>query len=85
MPFLSPSAARVPSLSLLLADQAEPPRRVARHLEVSLRTLKSYAATGNAPRAVYLALWLESCWGIPLDEDKKWIKKHFRKTSTRTG
>lgn len=64
MPFLSPSAARVPPLSFLLADQIKPPQRVARHLGVSLRTLQRYAATGNAPRAAYLALWFESRWGI---------------------
>lgn len=46
MPFLSPSAARVPPLSFLLADQTEPPRRGARHLGVSLRTLQRYAASG---------------------------------------
>ncbi|MDR6859835.1 hypothetical protein [Variovorax guangxiensis] len=64
MPFLSPSAARVPPLSFLLADQTEPPRHIARHLGVSLRTLQRYAASGNAPRAVYLALWFESSWGL---------------------
>ncbi|SDC46230.1 hypothetical protein SAMN05444679_103131 [Variovorax sp. CF079] len=64
MPFLSPSAARVPPLSFLLADQIEPPRRIAQHLGVSLRTLQRYAASGNAPRAVYLALWFESHWGL---------------------
>jgi hypothetical protein len=26
---------------------------------VSLRTLQRYAASGNAPRAVYLTLWFE--------------------------
>jgi uncharacterized membrane protein YkvA (DUF1232 family) len=60
MPFLSPSAARVPPLSFLLADQVEPPRHIARHLGLSLRTLQRYAASGNAPRAAYLALWFES-------------------------
>ena len=50
MPFLSPSAARVPPLSFLLADQIEPPQLIARHLGVSLRTLQRYVATGNAPR-----------------------------------
>jgi hypothetical protein len=31
---------------------------------VSLRTLQRYAASGNAPRAVYLTLWFESRWGL---------------------
>ena len=64
MPFLSPSAARVPPLSFLLADQVEPPRHIARHLGLSLRTLQRYAASGNAPRAVYPTLWFESRWGL---------------------
>jgi hypothetical protein len=65
MPFLSPSAARVPPLSFLLADQVEPPRQIARHLGLSLRTLQRYAASGNAPRAVCLALCLRAAgdWG----------------------
>lgn len=56
MPFLAPSFARLPPLDFLLADQREPRQRIARHLGVSLRTLQSYQASGNAPRAVYLAL-----------------------------
>jgi hypothetical protein len=31
---------------------------------VSLRTLQRYAASGNAPRAVYLTRWFESRWGL---------------------
>ena len=31
---------------------------------MSLRTLQRYQASGNAPRAVYLALWFESRWGM---------------------
>jgi predicted metal-dependent HD superfamily phosphohydrolase len=54
----------VPPLSFLLADQVEPPRHIARHLGLSLRTLQRYAASGNAPRAIYLALWFESRWGM---------------------
>jgi hypothetical protein len=64
MPFLAPSFARLPSLDFLLADQMEPRKAIARHLGVSLRTLQRYAASGNAPRAVYLALWFESRWGM---------------------
>ena len=64
MPFLAPSFARLPPLSFLLADQMEPRKAIARHLGVSLRTLQRYQASGNAPRAVYLALWFESRWGM---------------------
>ena len=64
MPFLSPSGARLPPLAYLLADQAAPRRHVARHLGISLRTLQRYIATDHAPRAVQLALWFESHWGM---------------------
>ena len=64
MPFLAPSFALLPPLSHLLADQTEPRKKIARHLGVSLRTLQRYQASCNAPRAVYLALWFESRWGM---------------------
>ncbi|MGR4869964.1 hypothetical protein ACIPRI_13975 [Variovorax sp. LARHSF232] len=62
MPFRAPSAARMPPLDFLLADQIASPQRIARHLGVSLRSLQRWRASGNAPRAVYLALWFESRW-----------------------
>ena len=55
MPFLAPSFARLPPLDYLLADQMESRKHIARHLGVSLSTLQRYQASGNAPRAVYLA------------------------------
>ena len=64
MPFLAPSFARLPPLAYLLDDQSESRRKIARHLGVSFRTLQRYQASGNAPRAVYLALWFESRWGM---------------------
>jgi hypothetical protein len=64
MPFLAPSFARLPPLAFLVADQVESRNHIARHLGVSLRTLQRYQASGNAPRAVYLALWFESRWGM---------------------
>lgn len=54
----------MPPLDFLLADQLAPPERIARHLGVSLRSLQRWRASGNAPRAVYLALWFESRWGM---------------------
>lgn len=63
MPYIAPSFARLPPLDYLLADQ-EPRKQIARHLGVSLRTLQRYQASGNAPRAVYLALWFDSRWGM---------------------
>ncbi|MGJ7497838.1 hypothetical protein ACSFA8_22535 [Variovorax sp. RT4R15] len=70
MPFLAPSPARLPPFSFLLSDQTEPQKKVARHLGVSLRTLQRYKARGNAPRAVYLALWFESRWGMSALHEK---------------
>ncbi|WP_213957575.1 helix-turn-helix domain-containing protein [Variovorax sp. dw_954] len=64
MPFSAPSPARMPPLDYLLADQLEPPKRIARHLGVSLRTLQRWKANSNAPRTAYLALWFESRWGL---------------------
>lgn len=64
MPFLAPTFARLPPLAFLLADQMESRKKIARHLGVSLRTLQRYQASGNAPRAIYLALWFESRWGM---------------------
>ncbi|MBS0340397.1 MAG: helix-turn-helix domain-containing protein [Proteobacteria bacterium] len=52
MPFLAPSAARLPPLAYLLADQLAPRKKIARHLGLSLRTLQRYIAAGHAPRAV---------------------------------
>ena len=31
---------------------------------MSLRSLQRWRASGNAPRAVYLALWFDSRWGM---------------------
>ncbi|HEY9223425.1 MAG TPA: hypothetical protein VIP27_04640 [Variovorax sp.] len=57
MPFRAPSAARMPPLDFLLADQMAPPEHIARHLGESRRSLQRWRASGNAPRTVYLALW----------------------------
>ena len=46
----------MPPLDFLLADPMAPAKRIARHLGVSLRSLQRWRASGNAPRAVYLAL-----------------------------
>lgn len=53
----------MPSLDQLLADLPATPDQVARHLGISPRTLKDYQRTGNAPRAVLLALFWETRWG----------------------
>lgn len=43
---------------------------MARHLGVSLRSLQRYPARGHAPRAIYLALWFESRWGMSALHEK---------------
>lgn len=58
-------------------------KRIARHLGLSVDTLKRYAKTGNAPRVVHLALFWESRWGLGvLDVDihnrNKWQMGHIR-------
>lgn len=65
----APIQARVPHLSILLDDLAHvPPKRLAAHLGVSLRTLQRWRADGQAPRAVMLALFWESRWGRDLSD-----------------
>ena len=39
---------------------------IANHLGVSVKTLERYKRTGDAPRAVMLALFYESRWGYSL-------------------
>jgi hypothetical protein len=58
-------------------------KRIARHLGLSVDTIKRYAKTGNAPRVVHLALFWESRWGLGvLDADihnrNKWQLGHIR-------
>lgn len=60
-------ATHTPPLSMLLDDIFErDPRKVARHLGVTLATLKRWQAADQAPRAAMLALFYESRWGYSL-------------------
>lgn len=61
--FRAPSHAGLPSLADILADLPANPAQVARHLGISTVTLSRYAAAGQAPRAVMLALFWETRWG----------------------
>ena len=61
--FRAPTAAGLPPFSFLLHDLPAPPPRVARHLGVSLRTVRRWLAVDQAPRPVMLALFWESRWG----------------------
>lgn len=61
--FRAPSMAGLPGLDQLLADLPATPDQIARHLGISLRTLRGYVQNNSAPRPVLLALFWESRWG----------------------
>lgn len=61
--FRSPSGAGLPSISTMLDDIPATHDQVARHLGIKPSTLKTYRRTGNAPKAVLLALFWETRWG----------------------
>lgn len=58
---------QLPPLSLLLDDMpTRCTRSIARHLGISERTLKRYQDKDQAPRALMLALFWESRWGLSI-------------------
>ena len=60
-------ATHTPPLSLLLDDMFEKnPKKVAKHLGVTVATLKRWKAADHAPKAAMLALFYESRWGYSL-------------------
>lgn len=60
-------ATHTPPLSYLLDDLfTRDPKKVAKHLGVTVRTLERWKAADDAPRAVLLALFYESRWGYSL-------------------
>lgn len=60
-------ASHTPPLSYLLDDIfVRDLKKVAKHLGVSVQTLKKWKATDSAPRAALLALFYESRWGYSL-------------------
>lgn len=61
--FRAPTRAGLPDLSTMLSDLPPAPA-VAAHLGISRRTLHRYALANQAPRAVMLALFWETRWGI---------------------
>lgn len=62
--FRAPSQAGLPPLTFLLEDLPARRPAVARHLGISSRTLERYAGAQQAPRAIMLALFWESRWGM---------------------
>lgn len=61
--FRAPSQAGLPSFSTMLQDLPATPAQVARHLDVTPRTLQRYVAEDQAPRVVMLAMFWETRWG----------------------
>lgn len=60
-------ATHTPPLSYLLDDIfTRDPKKVAKHLGVTVQTLKKWKDTDTAPRAALLALFYESRWGYSL-------------------
>lgn len=55
---------QLPPLSIMLNDMPATPAQVAKHLGISGRTLQRYSAAEQAPRAVMLAMFWETRWGI---------------------
>jgi hypothetical protein len=59
-----PSHARLPPLSLIVADLANPsPEQLGRALGVSSRTVRRWIAADQAPRSAVLALFWLTRWG----------------------
>lgn len=61
--FRAPSMAGLPSIATMLDDIPASTAQIARHLGIQESTLKTYQRTGNAPRAILLALFWETRWG----------------------
>lgn len=61
--FRAPNKAGLPSFQTMLQDLPATPAQVARHLDLTPRTLQRYLAEAQAPRAVMLALFWETKWG----------------------
>jgi hypothetical protein len=47
----------------MVQDVPATPAQIARHLGIKESTLATYCRTGNAPRAIQLALFWETRWG----------------------
>lgn len=63
MQFVAPGPGRIGSLDVLIDAIPASRADVARHLGISLRTLKRYAADDSAPRCIKVALFAESDYG----------------------
>lgn len=61
--FRSPSRAGLPPLRLMIGDLTASNRQIAKHLDITPRTLERYMAADQAPRPVMLSLFWETRWG----------------------
>jgi hypothetical protein len=79
--FRAPTGAGLPSFELMLQDLPATPAQLARHLDISPRTLQRYQLEGQAPRAVMLAMFWETRWGRSAadTEAANWAALHFRR------
>ena len=62
--FRAPGHAGLPTFQTLLDDVPAPLAVTARHLGISVNTLRRYKRENSAPRAIMLAVFWESRWGI---------------------
>lgn len=62
--FRAPYPAHLPHLQYIFDDLRYSDAQLARLLDLKPATIKKYRRKGQAPRAVHLALFWESRWGI---------------------
>lgn len=79
--FRAPTGAGLPSFELMLQDLPATPAQLARHLDISPRTMQRYMAEAAAPRAVMLAMFWETRWGRSAAdcEAANWAALHYRR------
>ncbi|MFD2755170.1 hypothetical protein [Comamonas terrae] len=64
MMFRAPYPAHLPHFATVLDNVPGTIEQKARLLDITPATLRKYKARGQAPRAIHLALFWESIWGI---------------------
>lgn len=81
--FRAPTGAGLPSFSLMLQDLPATPGQLARHLDISPRTLQRYQAEDAAPRVVMLAMFWETRWGRSAAdcEAANWAAMSYRRAT----
>lgn len=79
--FRAPGHAGLPSYETMRADLGADDRQLARHLDISPRTLQRFQAAGQAPRTIMLAMFWETRWGRSAadTEAANWAALHYRR------